>query len=155
MRLVEVKVKMVRAGVAWCHEAALNEAMRKSLREFFFFWLACSVVFSVGLFYVAQVEALHYTIGAGLVAAIAFVLAARWVPIRHLFRARFHSPTAQLHPLKVLGMAVLGVYVAGTWAYGIWYIWEYWQGYWGFGILAWNGFIRALIWPVWVALALA
>ena len=51
-------------------------------------------------------------------------------------------------------MGLLGVYIAGTWVYGTWYIWEYWSRDMGYGLLAWYGFMRALIWPVWVALAL-
>ena len=55
---------------------------------------------------------------------------------------------------RVAGFIVGGVYIAGTWVYGIWYIWEYWSRDIGYGLLAWYGFMRALIWPVWVALAL-
>jgi len=55
---------------------------------------------------------------------------------------------------KALGAALLGVYIAGTWVYGIWYIWEHWSRDMGYGLLAWYGFMRAIIWPVWVALAL-
>ncbi len=51
-------------------------------------------------------------------------------------------------------MGLLGVYIAGTWVYGTWYIWKYWSRDMGYGLLAWYGFMRALIWPVWVALAL-
>ena len=54
--------------------------------------------------------------------------------------------------LIVLGMGLLGVYIAGAWVYGTWYDWEHWQGYWGSCTLAWHGFMRALVWPVWVAL---
>ena len=56
--------------------------------------------------------------------------------------------------LIVLGMDLLGVYIAGTWVYGTCYVWEHWQGYWGSCTLAWHGFMRALVWPVWLALAL-
>ena len=56
--------------------------------------------------------------------------------------------------LKALGMALGAVYVLGTWVYGTWYVWEHWAGYWNFAPLAWYGFMHALIWPVWVALAL-
>ena len=55
---------------------------------------------------------------------------------------------------RVVGFTLGGIYVLGTWVYGIWYIWEHWAGYWSFGPLAWYGFMRGLIWPVWVALAL-
>ena len=55
---------------------------------------------------------------------------------------------------RVAGLTLGGIYVLGTWVYGTWYVWEYWSRDMGFGLLAWHGFMRALIWPVWVALAL-
>ena len=51
---------------------------------------------------------------------------------------------------RVAGYTFGGTYVLGTWVYGTWYIWEHWAGYWGSGTLAWYGFMRAIVWPVWV-----
>ena len=53
-------------------------------------------------------------------------------------------------PIKILG----GVYVLGAWIYGLWYVWEHWAGSSQIATLAGVGFVRAIIWPVWVALAL-
>jgi hypothetical protein len=57
------------------------------------------------------------------------------------------------NPSRIV-LVVLVPYVVGTWIYGGWYIWEHWAGYWGYGNLAWYAFIRAIVWPVWVLLAL-
>ncbi len=54
--------------------------------------------------------------------------------------------------LKAAGITLGLVYLLGYWLYGVWYVWEHWSGYSGFDIL--YGFMRAIIWPVWVALAL-
>ncbi len=51
---------------------------------------------------------------------------------------------------KILG----GAYVLGIWIYGLWYVWEHWEGSTHIGTLAGVGFVRAIVWPVWVALAL-
>ena len=51
---------------------------------------------------------------------------------------------------KVLG----GAYVLGIWIYGLWYVWEHWAEASNIGTLAGVAFVRAIVWPVWVALAL-
>ena len=57
-------------------------------------------------------------------------------------------------PLKALGMAFGGFYIAGYWAYIIWFVWEYWSSDLSYGLLIWNGSLRAIVWPVWAGLAL-
>jgi hypothetical protein len=54
--------------------------------------------------------------------------------------------------LKAAGITLGLVYLLGYWLYGAWYVWEHWSGFSGFGIL--YGFMRAIIWPAWVAVAL-
>ncbi len=53
---------------------------------------------------------------------------------------------------KVIIWTFGGIYAIGTWVYGIWYIWQHWGGVSSTGMLAYYGFIRALIWPVWLIL---
>ncbi len=53
-------------------------------------------------------------------------------------------------PIKILG----GAYVLGIWIYGLWYVWENWVEAGQIGTLAGVAFVRAIVWPVWVALAL-
>ncbi len=53
-------------------------------------------------------------------------------------------------PIKILG----SFYLLGAWIYGLWYVWEHWEGATQIGTLAGTGFVRALIWPVWVLLPL-
>jgi hypothetical protein len=53
-------------------------------------------------------------------------------------------------PIKILG----GAYLLGAWIYGLWYVWEHWAGSTHIGTLAGTGFVRAIVWPVWVVLAL-
>ena len=53
-------------------------------------------------------------------------------------------------PSKILG----GVYVLGIWIYGLWYVWEHWEGSTHIGTLAGVGFVRAVVWPLWVLLHL-
>jgi hypothetical protein len=52
--------------------------------------------------------------------------------------------------IKILG----GAYLLGAWIYGLWYVWEHWEGATQVGSLAGVGFVRAIVWPLWVALAL-
>ncbi len=47
-----------------------------------------------------------------------------------------------------------GAYVLGIWIYGLWYVWEHWEGATHIGTLAGVGFVRAIAWPLWVALSL-
>ena len=54
--------------------------------------------------------------------------------------------------LKAAGITLGLVYLLGYWLYGAWYVWEHWSGFSGFDIL--YGFMRAIIWPVWLAMAL-
>ncbi len=56
--------------------------------------------------------------------------------------------------MKPLGKILSGAYVIGIWIYGLWYVWEHWEGSTHIGTLAGVGFMRAIIWPVWVALSL-
>ncbi len=51
---------------------------------------------------------------------------------------------------KILGSA----YVLGVWIYGVSYVWEHWAEASHIGSLAGVGFVRAIIWPVWVVLRL-
>ncbi len=57
---------------------------------------------------------------------------------------------AMQQPIKILG----GAYVLGIWIYGLWYVWEQWAEASNIGTLAGVAFVRAIVWPVWVALAL-
>ncbi len=57
---------------------------------------------------------------------------------------------AMQQSIKILG----GAYVLGIWIYGIWYVWENWAEAGQIGTLAGVAFMRAIVWPVWVALAL-
>ncbi len=36
----------------------------------------------------------------------------------------------------------------------VWYVWEHWSRDLSYGLLAWHAFMRAIIWPLWVALGL-
>ena len=56
---------------------------------------------------------------------------------------------------RAVGYGFLGVYVLGHWCYTGYYMWENWAGFWLSGTLAYYASMRAMIWPVWVVLALA
>ncbi len=49
---------------------------------------------------------------------------------------------------------LVSAYVLGIWIYGLWYVWEHWEGSTQIGTLAGVGFVRAIVWPLWVALSL-
>ena len=112
---------------------------------------------------------LHQTIGLGFLGATAWVLIDRWQAWAETRRAArdlepigagasFVDPRpASQHTdtqsvLRMVGISLGLGYVLGYWIYGVWYVWEHWSGYSGFDIL--YGFMRAIIWPVWLALAL-
>ena len=82
------------------------------------------------------------------------VLAGRFGKLLDAQSATARRILSRPRPLKVFGMGVLDVYIAGTWVYGTWYVWKHWAGYWNFGAPAYYVFMRAIIWPIWVALAL-
>ncbi len=69
---------MVRAGVAWCHKGALNEAMLKAFRNFLGYWLGFSVLFTVLSLWMWDVVLLHQTIGLGLLMAMGIILIDCW-----------------------------------------------------------------------------
>ena len=49
----------------------------------------------------------------------------------------------------------LGIgYAIGCWIYAMLYMWEHWGGLLGVGVLAVHAFFRAMVWPIWVLLAL-
>ncbi len=52
--------------------------------------------------------------------------------------------------IKILG----GAYVLGIWIYGLWYVREHWAEASNIGTLAGVAFVRTIVWPVWVVLAL-
>ena len=56
--------------------------------------------------------------------------------------------------MKQSAKILSGVYVLGIWIYGLWYVWEHWEGSTHVGSLAGTGFVRAIVWPVWVVLPL-
>ena len=56
--------------------------------------------------------------------------------------------------MKQLGKILGGAYVLGIWIYGLWYVWENWAEAGQIGTLAGVGFIRAVVWPLWVLLHL-
>ena len=56
--------------------------------------------------------------------------------------------------MKQLGKILGGAYVLGIWIYGLWYVWEHWAEASNIGTLAGVAFVRAIVWPVWVVLAL-
>ena len=45
-------------------------------------------------------------------------------------------------------------YLLGAWIYGLWYVWGHWEESTQIGTLAGVSFVRGIVWPVWVALAL-
>ncbi len=49
---------------------------------------------------------------------------------------------------------LVGTYVLGAWVYGLWYVWEHWAEASNIGTLAGVAFVRAIVWQVWVVLAL-
>ena len=56
--------------------------------------------------------------------------------------------------MKQLAKILGGAYVLGAWIYGVWYVWEHRAEAGQIGTLAGVAFVRAIVWPVWVALAL-
>ena len=149
MRLAAAKVKMARAGVESWRRKVLNGAMLRTAGEFLAYWVGLSICLTLISLFAWDVVLLHHTVGLGFLAAAGFLLADRWGAAR---KANQEEERPRPNIARAAGMVALGVYIVGYWIYGGWYVWAHWSGYSGFEIL--YGFVRAIIWPVWVALAL-